>query len=62
MARRDHILPIATRYEFTEKRRKGGHRVWVNAAGATVTTGSTLSDRRALLNIERDFRRAATGD
>jgi len=59
MARRDEILTIATRYKFTEKRRRSGHRIWVNAAGVTVTTGSTLSDKRALKNVEAQFRRSA---
>jgi hypothetical protein len=57
MARRDPIAPIMARYGFTEKRSKR-HRIWQHPSGATITTGSTISDRRALANIERDCRRA----
>jgi predicted RNA binding protein YcfA (HicA-like mRNA interferase family) len=57
MARRDPIAPIMARYGFAEKR-SGKHRIWQHPSGAVVTTGSTISDHRALKNIERDCRRA----
>jgi len=59
MARRDTIAPLAAQYMFTEKRRSSGHRIWVHLSGAVVTTGSTPSDRRALKNVEAQFRRTA---
>jgi len=57
MARRDTIAPIMAHYGFVEVRRSR-HRIWQHPSGAVVTTGSTLSDHRALKNIERDCRRA----
>jgi predicted RNA binding protein YcfA (HicA-like mRNA interferase family) len=57
MASRDPIIEIAARFGFMEHRRKR-HRIWKHPSGIVVTTGSTLSDRRALLNIEKQFRRA----
>ena len=57
MARRDTIAPIAAKFGFVEVRHTR-HRIWQHPSGATVTTGSTLSDRRALLNIEKQFRRS----
>jgi hypothetical protein len=57
MARRDPIAPIMAKHGFIEKRSKR-HRIWQHPSGAVVTTGSTLSDHRALANIERDCRRA----
>jgi len=57
MARRDTIAPIAAKFGFIEVRHKR-HRVWQHPSGAVVTTGSTLSDHRALANIEKQFRRS----
>jgi hypothetical protein len=57
MARRDPIAPIMARHGFIEVRRTR-HRIWQHPSGAVVTTGSTISDHRALMNIERDCRRA----
>jgi hypothetical protein len=57
MARRDPVLSLAAHYGYSEHRSKR-HRVWKHPSGAVVTTGSTISDHRALMNIERDFRRA----
>jgi len=57
MARRDIIALIMARHGFVEKR-SNRHRIWQHPTGAVVTTGSTISDHRALKNIERDCRRA----
>jgi hypothetical protein len=57
MARRDPIAPIAAKFGFVEVRHTR-HRIWQHPSGAVVTTGSTLSDRRALMNIEKQFRRS----
>ncbi len=51
------IAAIAAKYGFVEVRHKR-HRVWQHPSGAVVTTGSTLSDHRALANIEKQFRRS----
>ena len=57
MARRDTIAPIAAKYGFVQVRHTR-HRIWQHPSGAVATTGSTLSDCRALLNIEKQFKLA----
>ena len=38
--------------------RTGKHLIWRDAAGAQVVTAGSASDRRHLLNVERDIRKA----
>ena len=38
--------------------RTGKHLIWRDAVGAQVVTAATASDRRCLLNVERDIRKA----
>ena len=53
---RDNIAPIMASYGFALKR-SNKHRVWQHPTGAIVTTATTASDRRAILNVERDIKR-----
>ena len=57
MARRDPIATTMAQFGFVETRRTK-HRHWQHPSGATVSTSATPSDRRALLSIQRDIRRA----
>lgn len=51
------IKQIATSYGFKlYSERK--HLKWMHPSGAKVTTGFTISDRRAHLNIKREFKLA----
>ena len=53
------IKEIAAHYGFTlYSDRK--HLKWMHPSGAKVTTGYTISDRRAHLNIKREFKLALT--
>ena len=38
--------------------RTGKHLIWRDDVGAQVVTAATASDRRCLLNVERDIRKA----
>lgn len=37
------ITKLMSRYGFIEKRRTGGHSIWVNQDGITITTSTTPS-------------------
>lgn len=43
---------LMERYGFEEKRRSGGHIIWINREGKVTTTSATPSDHRALKQIE----------
>jgi hypothetical protein len=61
MDRFKEIKAIAVEFNFT-LHREGKHYIWKSPSGALVTTGKTLSDRKALKNIRSMFRRASVAN
>jgi predicted RNA binding protein YcfA (HicA-like mRNA interferase family) len=53
---RNDIINLAKRYGFVLHREKK-HFIFKDAAGRTMVCGKTISDRRALKNIEQEIKR-----
>jgi hypothetical protein len=51
------ITELAEEFGFFLKR-KSKHMIWVNASGVIVTTSATASDKCALAQCRRQFRRS----
>jgi hypothetical protein len=53
---RNDIIALAKRYGFVLHRKKK-HFIFKDGAGRTMVCGKTISDRRALKNIESELKR-----
>lgn len=59
MTRLGDIRKLAKKYNMVYVEGKGKHPRWKNLnTGIVITTACTPSDRNAIKNIERDFKRA----
>ena len=54
--RKRTLTLLAKRHGYTLHSQQN-HYKWKHPSGAIVTTGRTISDRRGLRNVEKEFRR-----
>ena len=60
MIRSGDIKKLAKKYNMELVKRKGKHIKWIHrVTGIMITTSGSPSDRNAIKNIERDFKKAA---
>jgi predicted RNA binding protein YcfA (HicA-like mRNA interferase family) len=59
MIRSDDIKKLTKKYNMELVKRKGKHPRWKNLdTGIVITTSGSPSDRNAIKNVEKDFKRA----